>query len=156
MDMPPSEISNAVFRRVTRRDPGEFSLDSQMLSILVELDGRKNLAAVAKKTGLPLGTLREIISRLVEVNLIESVDDAIAMLNRDFFDYLNVQLSLATGPIAEVLIEDAVSDLGFSTSAFPSHHAAELVDTLARQVRREEKRVSFQRAMVGKIRELIA
>ena len=154
MDMPPSEISDAVFRRVTRRDPGEFSLDSQMLSILVELDGRKSLAAVAKKTGLPLGTLREIISRLVEV--IESVNDAIAMLDRDFFDYLNVQLSLATGPIAEVLIEDAVSDLGFSTSAFPSHHAAELVDTLARQVRREEKRVSFQRAMVGKIRELIA
>ena len=155
MAMPPCEISNAVFRRVTRRDPGKFSLDSQMLSILVELDGRKSLASVAKKTGLPLGALREIISRLVEVKLIESVNDDTEMLDRDFFDYLNVQLSLATGPIAEVLIEDAVSDLGFSTTAFPSHHAAELVDTLARQIRREEKRVSFQRAMVGKIREII-
>jgi hypothetical protein len=155
MDMLPNEISDAVFRRVTRRDPGEFSLDGQMLNVLVELDGRKNIAVVSKKTGLPLTTLKDIISRLLEVKLIEPVDDGIELLDRGFFDYFNVQLSLATGPIAEILIEDAVSDLGFNSSSFPSHHAAELVDMLARQVRREKKRTSFQRAMVLKIRELI-
>ena len=42
------------------------------------------------------------------------------MLDEDFFEYLQAQLSLALGPIAEVLIEDALNDLGHQHTQFPS------------------------------------
>jgi hypothetical protein len=68
-------------------------------------------------------------------------------------DYLKAQLSVATGPIAEVLIEDATEDLGARPSEIPRHQVAELIDILSRQIPREEKRVAFQQAMLEKIKE---
>ncbi len=36
----------------------------------------------------------------------------------------------------------------------PCHRAAELVDLLARQIPRKEKRIAFQEAMLKKIKEI--
>ena len=63
MDISSAEISFMVFRRVTRDDAGEFSLDGQMLSVLMELDGQKSVAVVAKNTGLSMGTVGKEAAR---------------------------------------------------------------------------------------------
>jgi hypothetical protein len=148
------DISGLVFKRANRRDLGEFSLDSHMLSVLVELDGKKRLGSVAKRVGLDMGTVKRVIFRLLKLKLIKPQGKSVSVLTRDFFDYLHVQLSLALGPIADVLIEEAVTDLDESKSEFPGQRAAELVDLLAREIRREGKRIIFQQNMVKKIREI--
>jgi hypothetical protein len=153
MDISSVEISFMVFRRVKKNDAGEFSLDGQMLSVLMELDGKKNVAAVAKAMSFNMSAMRKNVSRLLKLKLIEPVENAVSNLDRDFFDFLKDQLSLAIGPIAEFVIEDAVGDLGHALSRFPSHRAAELVDLISREIKREEKRNAFKRNMVGKIRE---
>lgn len=153
MDVLSGDIFTLVFKRVIMGDIGEFSLDSSMLSVLMELNGKKNLGGIAKKTGINIGAMRELVSRLLQLKLIESVESANSILDRDFFDYLKAQLSLVTGPIAELLIEDAVSDLGHDLLKFPSHSAAELVDLLAREIQLEEDTSSFKRDMVNKIKE---
>ncbi len=153
MDISSGEISFMVFRRVTRDDAGEFSLDGQMLSVLMELDGKKNVAVVAKNAGLSMGIISRAVSKLLELNLIEPVEEAISRLDEDFFDYLKSQLALAIGPIAEVIIEDVVADLGHSLSQFPSYRAAELIDLISREIQRGEKRNSFKQNMLNKIRE---
>jgi hypothetical protein len=153
MDISSGEISFMVFRRVTRENAGEFSLDGQMLSVLMELDGKKNVAVVAKNAGLSMGIIRRVISKLFELNLIEPVEMAISRLDEDFFDYLKSQLAIAIGPIAEVIIEDVVIDLGHNLLQFPSYRAAELIDLISREIQREEKRNSFKQKMLSKIRE---
>jgi hypothetical protein len=75
------------------------------------------------------------------------------MLDKDFFEYLVVQLSLAVGPIAQVLIEDEVESLGYELSRFPGHRVTELIEKLAREIRREEKKNVFLKVMATKIRE---
>lgn len=156
MNILSGDISGLVFRRADRGDLGEFSLDSHMLSVLVELDGRRSLGSVAKKAGLDMGTVKGVIFRLLNLKLIRPEGRGISVLGRDFFNYLNVQLSLALGPIADVLIEEAVTDLDHSKREFPRHRAAELVNLLAREIRREEKRIVFQQNMVNKIKEIKA
>lgn len=153
MDISSDEISFMVFRRVTREDAGEFSLDGQMLSVLMELDGKKNVAVVAKNGGLSMGIIRRVVSKLSELKLIEPVEAAISRLDSDFFSFLKSQLAMAIGPIAEVIIEDVVIDLGHSLSRFPSYRAAELVDLISREIQKEEKRNSFKQNMLSKIRE---
>ena len=153
MDISSGEISFMVFRRVKRNDAGEFSLDGQMLSVLMELDGKKSVAAIAKALSYNMSVMRKTVSRLLNLNLIEPVEEAVSNLDGDFFNFLKGQLSLAIGPIAEFVIEDAVGDLGHTLSRFPSHRAAELVDLISREIQREEKRNTFKRNMVGKIRE---
>jgi len=153
MDVSSNDISQMVFSRVSNKDLGEFSLDGRMLSVLMELDGQKNIAVVAKKTGLSHKDIREVISRLLEYKLIEPLEDATAVADNEFFEYLKRQLGQAIGPIAEVLIEDAASELGYSLEKFPGYRVAELVDLLAKEIQKEDKRTAFKQNMLQKIKE---
>jgi hypothetical protein len=153
MDITSGDISALVFKRTVKGDSGELSFDSLMLATFMELDGKNNLAMVARKTGLKMSAVREAVNKLLRLQLIEIVEDAIPMTDGDFLDYLKKELSLAIGPLAEVLIEDAVNDLGYSMARFPQHRAAELVEMLAREIHREEKRTIFLQNMVNKIKE---
>jgi len=153
MDISSGDISALIFRRLVREDTGEVSFDNQMLTIFMELDGKKNLAAVAKKTGLKMGSVREAVNKLMQLDLIELVEDAISGLDRDFLDYLKRELSLAIGPLAEVLIEDAISDMGYSMERVPAQRAAELVEMLGKEIHREDKKVAFKQNLVLKIKE---
>ena len=153
MDILPDELPAMVFNRVNRGDLSLFALDGRMLSILMELDGKKTLASIAQKVGLDTATMKEIGSKLLKLKLVDPVESGSSVLDNDFFDYLNSQLSLVMGPIAEILIEDAVEDLGYGLSLFPKFRAAELVDLLARQIRIKEKRTEFKHNMINKIKE---
>ena len=153
MDLSSGEISTLLFKRMLRDDLGDFSLDRTMLTVFMELDGHTNLGAVAKKAGLKMSSMREVISKLLQLNLIEKVEDKILILDNDFIEYLFAQFSLAVGPIAQVLIEDEVYDLGFELSRVPTHRVAELIDRLTREIRREEKKMQFKRNMINKIRK---
>ena len=153
MNISSDEMFVMVFKRVMRDNLEEFSLDSHMFKVLMELDGKRSLAAVTEKIGLNMGTMRRVISKLLELKLIEPIQSTISTLDKDFFDGLCTQLSLAVGPIAEILIEDAVIDLGYSLSQVPDYRAAELVDLLGQQIQREDKRIDFKHNMVKQIRE---
>jgi site-specific recombinase XerC len=153
MDFSSSEISSTIFRRIVRDDIGEFPLDHRMLTVFMELDGKAPLGMVARKTGLNMSTMREIIAKLMQNGLVEKVDKEIVVLDRDFIDYLVAHLSLAVGPIAQVLVEDEIHNLGHEIFRFPGHRVPELVDNLAREIRRNEKKEVFLKKMAAKIRE---
>jgi DNA-binding MarR family transcriptional regulator len=153
MDFSSSELSAMVFKRIVRKDIGEFPLDHQMLSVFMELDGTAPLGAVARKTGLNMSSMREIIARLMKNGLVEQEEQKITTLDREFFEFLMAQLSLAVGPIAQVLIEDEVENLGYELSRFPGHRVTELIERLAQEIRREEKKDVFLKLMAAKIRE---
>ncbi len=153
MDVMSGDLSALVFKRVPAQNLGEFSLDGRMLSMLMEIDGRQSAGAIAKKLGMTLGEIRPVVSGLLQLKLIEAGEGSLAVLDAEFLEALKSRFALAVGPIAEVLIEDAAEDLGYTPNRFPSHRAAELVDLLARQIRREDKMTEFKRHMVGMIRE---
>jgi len=153
MAIPSSEIAGAIFKPLLRGDLGEFSLDGRMLQVLLLLDGEKDLATVARELGMKIGTARDVINKLLELRVIERVESASSLLDEDFFGFLRAQLSLATGPIAEVMIEDVFYELGMEPTKIPKHRAAEIVDALSRQIPREDNRIAFQQEMVNKIKE---
>lgn len=151
MDVFSGDISPQVFKLVVRNEPGEVTLDTNMLRVISELDGRKNVGTIARNIGMELRELNEIISRLLKHNIIALVDKPIPSLKGDFFVYLADQLSMATGPMAEVLIEDAVASLGYDRSSFPKQQVQDLIELLARKIFREEKRAIFKLNLIKKI-----
>lgn len=148
MDILSGEISEMVFKRVMRNDLEQISLDSQMLSVLMEIDGESSLIKICQKISINLSTMREVIDKLLKLKLIAPVNKAVPMLGENFFDALDEQLSLAIGPIAGVLIEDAVMDLGYNFSQVPQYRAAELVGLLDREIPSEEKKLVFKQNML--------
>jgi DNA-binding Lrp family transcriptional regulator len=118
-------------------------LDGQKLLVLMELDGKATLGALAAKTGLTMGAIREVIAHLLKLGLIEKVEKAVSPGDNDFFRELLDELALAVGPIASVLIEDEVQDLGHNVKSFPRFLATDLVDRLAGATRREAKKAKL-------------
>ena len=152
-DMTGGDISILVFRRVMREDAGEISFDSKMLATFMELDGKKSLATVARNTGQKMSALREAVGKLLRLKLIEPVASGISVVDSDFLDRLRKELSLAIGPLAEIVIEDGAGELGYDLSRFPSQRAAELVEIIGREIKREDKRGVFMKTMVSIIKE---
>ncbi len=146
------DISSMIYQRKVRDDLGDFSLDGKTLLILMELDGKATLGALAGKTGLRMGAIRELIASLLKLGLVEKVEKETIPVDNDFLRNLLDELALALGPIASVLIEDEVQDLGHDVNNFPSYLVAELVDRLAGEIRREEKKAIFIKNMVNLIR----
>ncbi|MFZ7126792.1 MAG: hypothetical protein ACOWWM_11630 [Desulfobacterales bacterium] len=143
------DISRMVFKPVVRGDLGNFSLDGHSLSLLMALDGKKSLGTIAQKTGFSPEEIGSIANRLIQLKLIEQVQQqTVAAADADFFKRLTDELSLAIGPLAEVLIEDGVEDLGHSLKAFPAHRVADLVQLLAEEIQRDEKRTAFTQKML--------
>lgn len=153
MDISSGDISALVFRRVVREDTAEYSFDAQMLTLFMELDGKKSLAVISRKTGQKMSSLREAAGKLLKLKLIEQVAEAITAVDAEFLDSLKRELSLAIGPLAQILIEDAVHDMGQSMARFPTRRAPELVESLSREIQREDKRAAFKQAMLRKIKE---
>ncbi len=153
MDVLSGNISSMVFKQAVTGTKDDITLDSSLLNVLLELDGKKNLGIIAQKTGLNMGEIRDAISRLLHLKLVESAAEDILMADDEFFNFLNTQLSLAVGPIAEVLIEDEIANMDHGISSFPAFRAAELVEVLSATIKREEKQSAFKLSMVKKLKE---
>lgn len=147
------DILKMVLRPVVRGDLGNFSLDAQSLNILMALDGKKNLGDIAQKLGLTPDTIGKIVNRLNQLQLIEPVRIAAAAADAEFFQRLADELSMAIGPLASVIIEDGVEDFGHTISDFPSNRVAELVQLLAEEIQRDEKRRVFTQKMLQLIQQ---
>ena len=153
MDLTSGDITALVFKPVVKDDLGNLSLDGHMLNVLMALDGQMTLGQVAQRTGLNMANLREAASKLHKLKLIESVDRAGNTIDQDFFSFLIAELSLALGPLAEVIVEDGVEDLGYTLQNCPTQSAAELINLLAQEIQRDQKKSEFKRNMVHKIKE---
>jgi hypothetical protein len=153
MDLSSGDISTLVFKPVVRDDLGNFSLDGHMLSVLMALNGKSTLGQVAQQAGLNMATMRDATSKLLDLKLIESVERVERVLDQEFMSFLISELSIAIGPLGEVIVEDGLEDLGFTAKNFPAHRAAELINLLAQEIQRDEKRTEFKQNMVKKIRE---
>jgi hypothetical protein len=153
MDLSSGDISVLVFKPVVRDDLGNFSLDGHMLSVLMALDGKKALGQIAQQANLNMATIREAVGKLLDLKLIEIIKHDIPVLDQDFINFLVSEMSLAIGPLGEVIVEDGMEDLGYGKSNFPTNRAAELINMLAQEIQRDEKRTEFKQSMVKKIRE---
>lgn len=153
MDDLSGDFSRMVFKRVMTGGLGEYSLDGQMIGVLVELDGTKNVGTIAEKTGISLEAMRRIIAKLLQLKIVVPVKRQIRVLDADFLESLEKELALAIGPIAEVVIEDAIADLGHGLDNFPADQAAELIDYISQEIQRDDRRNTFRQNMVNRIRQ---
>lgn len=146
-------VAGLVFKQVIRGDLGKLSLDGQMLSVLMNLDGKKTLGQVSQQLGLNLSTIRPIVAKLIKLKLLERVEVTVDAVDQDFMSFLISQLSIAIGPLGGIIAEDGLEDLGFNKTNFPRHRTAELINLLSLEIQREDKRIKFKQVMLKKIKE---
>ena len=148
------DITTLVLKSSIKGNIGEFSLDSHMLQVLMQLDGKKNLATVASALNIKTATLKIVVAKLIELGLVEKPDSIAPGISKAFIDDMIAQLANAMGPIAEVIFEDEIQAFGGDPAKIPKNRAAELITRLANEIPREEKRLEFQQAMVARLKTI--
>ena len=147
------DISNAIFKRTFSALKGKVTLSTKMLKLLMQLDGQTSLGMASQKMHISLGEMRPLLTHLIENGIIEVIQADIEILDSRFFGVLLGQLSRITGPIANVMVEDALLDIGFDSSGFPRSRGAELIELLGRQLPEGAGKVEFVQSMLQKLRE---
>lgn len=154
MNIQSDDISSMVFKTCIQTDMGEIPLNGQMLSVLLEVDGKNNAGMISQAVGLNMTTVSAIISKLSDYHLIENAEQNLNILGKEFFDFLTDELSVVAGPISQLLVEDATREIDQGSSGIPKMRAAELIDLLARQIPEEKQRLVFIQSMMKKLKEL--
>jgi len=152
MDSSSGSVAAMVFKPVIRDDLGSLSLNGQMLSVLMGLDGRLTLGQIARKTGISLVEVNRIITKLTNLKLVRE-SESHNFLDAEFIDFLIARMSLAIGPLGEVIVEEGLAEFGFGRENFPSLRAAELVNFLSRDILRQDRLIEFKQAMLKKIQD---
>ena len=144
------------YRKVTRLDNKEVLLDADMIRLLIAIDETRSLGKIAQEVGMNPDKLSVTLEKLLELKLVEPVSKKNgSSLGAPFVKELKHHLSRAVGPMAQIILEDAMSDLNLSGKEIPRDQAAELISILAVEIPDEEVRMQFKKAMLPLIKAKI-
>jgi len=148
MDIGMSGHQENYYRKAIRTDSDQISLDADMIRLLIAIDENKSLYQIADEVEMKAITLKKNLSKLLEQGLIEPVKKDLPVLDKIFLQALKINLSKVIGPMAEILIEEVVSEMELTSPEIPVHQAAELITILSHEILDEGKRIEFKKSMM--------
>lgn len=144
MDYSLQELSEMIFKKSETINISDLSLDIKMLNIYWAMDGSRDLKTVARDDAYDLEELAANVQNLLRMGALE-VNQAIpGFIDKKTLDILTQNLSRAIGPMADIIVEDTISDMGYSLSTFPNHKLEQLINQLALEIRDVEGSENFK------------
>lgn len=144
-------IFGMVFERTLGDSSKDIILDAMMLRILEQLDGQSTVAQIAGRLDLTAIDLKPSLAKMYQQKLIRPVAPAVRPLPAAFFSDLETILGGVIGPIARLVIEDCLDQLGAHRSRFPSTKAPQLVQRIATKITDLSARKRFIQQMTSKL-----
>lgn len=148
MDIDGTGYQENYYRKVIRKDHDKISLDADMIRLLIAIEENKSLYQIAHEVEMEAAALKKNLLKLLAQGLIEPVQKDLPVLDKIFLQALKINLSRAIGPMAEILIEEVVSQMELAAPEITLHQAAELIATLSQEIPDEKKRIEFKKSMM--------
>jgi hypothetical protein len=148
MDINSSGRTKLFFKKVAQTDGNEIRLNADMIRLLMVIDENKDLFQISNEIGMDISVLKQILSKLIKLKLIEPVEKSNQFLSKKFLEDLRLNLSQAVGPMAQILIEDTVAEMEMKMSEIPGHQAAELISNIALEVPEDNDQIKFKKTMI--------
>jgi len=144
-----------ILRLAAPTNGGEVRLSGADWNILAQVNGVRTIAEIGRRLHLPEAELLAAMGRLAGAGLAEVCDHpdtAPAPVPAALLGEIRLAFARLMGPLAPMLVDEAIEDMGEDAEALPRHRLAGLVEALAEQIADEAKRVQFQETMLGLLR----
>jgi hypothetical protein len=145
-----------VFKLSSKRAPDEVNLKHDSWSVLSQIDGKKTVADISNE--LKMGeyeTARNLYS-LFSSGLIEVATapqrKAKKIVDGGFFELVEKELSEIIGPVAPVILDEEIKDMGEEKSSFPVERVSLLVEKVSREIADDTQRIAFQKTTLSALR----
>ena len=129
---------------------GTIRLKKEDWDILARIDGRRSLQEISDELYMAPLDLVKTIYRFREAGLIGEgtryPETAYAAFGEEFLSSLERELNLAVGPLAPMLLVEALKDLEETPEPFNAEKIAILLEKLSNAIPVEENRLRFQQA----------
>ncbi len=146
-----------IYRLSTTAPPGEINLKPESWRILAHVNGQRTVAEIAEALGMDESTAAQLALSLLQSGVLEIAQGKAgpvrATVNGAFFDEVTHQLAAAVGPLAEIVIDEEIENLGESRKEFPRDRIPDLVEKVSQAIPDEAKRIKFQQVMLEAIRK---
>jgi hypothetical protein len=147
--------SNLIFKYSQKNIQGKWTFNGHILNVLYELDGKSTLSEISQKLKLNDNVIKKIITYLYKLKLIEPVNsedkNKNEPLNPNFFDFLYDEFTNVVGPVAALIIDEALDDMGLDKVYFPQNRVPELIENLTIDCADSPEKVHFIKVMMKKI-----
>lgn len=147
MDYSLQELSEMVFRKSENVNISDLSLDIKMQNIYWAMDGSRDLKTVAREDAYDLEELTANVQNLLKMGLLETSQVMPGVVDKETLDMLTQNFSRAIGPMADIIVEDTISDMGYSLSSLPNQKLEQLINQLALEIRDVEGSENFKSSM---------
>jgi len=145
------DLPQRYFKKTIRNDMEKVTLDAEMIRLLTAIDESKNISQVARASKMNLSRVREILGKLLDLELVVHVAKEIIYLDRAFIKFLITTLSEAVGPMGEIVIQDIMDEMGLQIDRIPVDAASDFVRNIAREIPQEENRILFEDVLLTRI-----
>jgi hypothetical protein len=129
---------------------GQIRVKKEDWDILARIDGRRSVQEISDELYLAPRDLVKTIYRFREAGLIGEgtryPEPAYAAFGEEFLSSLERELMLAVGPLAPMLLVEALEDLAEIPEPFTTEKLALLLEKLSNAITVEENRLRFQEA----------
>lgn len=138
--------------------PQPITLQPRDWQIITRVNGRDSVADIAANMRVDEFAVLQTLAPLVAAGLIQIEVAATQAppvrhtVGFQFFHTLTGAVAAAMGPLAEIIIDDCIADMGATRDEFPREMVSALVERVAGEIRDAEKRVTFQQTMLGILR----
>jgi len=147
-----ANISNLRFKKTDRASDREFTLDTNMLKLLMALDGQKTVQEVSRGLHLDPSTFKATFIKLVKLGLIEQVADLEACVAKTLIDSMRKTLIQLIGPLGEVLVDDTAEDMGWKVNRIPVAGLADFVTAVSKEIPGDKQSNEFKKLMLKEMR----
>jgi hypothetical protein len=152
------DLSRVVFKLSSAELPGEVTLTPATWRVLVQFDGARSVAEVAKGLETEEPEVARIADLLFRSGVLQvapgSVAPPRARVSGAFLDRLATELARAIGPLAGLSLEDELQALGETREGFPRDRVPELVERLGRAIHDDARRAKFQQNALAAFHKL--
>jgi predicted transcriptional regulator len=148
MDFSLKSTAGLHFRKTIRQDLQTVSLDADMIRLLLVIDEHKSLYQIAAEVEMDAAVFKRTLQRLLDQGLIEIIRKRPPTLGRTFLQVVRMNLTRVIGPVAEIVLEDAVTELNLNPSEVPLEQAAELIQRIALDIPDEDSRIRFKKSVM--------
>lgn len=149
-----ANLADVCFKKTDRASSQEFAFDTDMLKLFMAIDGQKTVKEVSQEVQLGTSKFKDTFVKLRKLGLIEKAGNEEACVEESFIDNMRATLIQLIGPLGEVLVLDAVEDMGCKTNRIPVSSLASFVVAVAKEIPGNKQSNEFKKRMIEEMKTL--
>lgn len=144
MKISSNEWAELVPKIVENQDITQQKIDIKLRNVYWAIDGIRTLGEIATEGMYEPTMLIDLVKQLIDMGLVMVSHGMKNITDPGFFDFLSDLLTKELGPMGEVVLEDALGNLGFGKNNFPESSLPKLINILASEMGDARKADTFK------------